>query len=296
MGLDIIFGEVPWPTVSNPALFPGGDRRRRPSRRPSSRSGRASANPRPPASPTAGVTRSRLSASVCPGQVVAVLLLQEAFEAKPRRSHPSAQGVVSVLLAMSEAVLLRLPHEGVLQQVGPGETLPGVLPEQALQERSKVGRNVGGVLDGILHDVIDEGVDRVGVERGLPDQELVQDDAQGPEVHRQVVRLLLHELGCHVQGRSLDAGQDDRVGGHRPREAEVAELDPAVGADQNVLRLHVAVNDAVGVEVVQGLDQLLGDFLHLRFWQGVVVLQDLEQLALFRANIRMYSEYVRSFI
>lgn len=76
-----------------------------------------------------------------------------------------------------------------------------------------------------------------------------------------VVRLLLHELGRHVQRRALDGREDERVVGHGPGEPEVAELHGAVGADEDVLRLHVAVDDAVRVEVVEGLDELPGDRL-----------------------------------
>ena len=114
----------------------------------------------------------------------------------------------------------------------------------------------------------------------MTNQELVKDYSQGPEVDRQVVRLLHYELRCHVKRRPLDTREDDRVRGHGPREAEVAQLDAAVGANEDVLRLHVAVDDAVRVQVVQGLDQLFGDLLHLRFRQRVVVLKDLEQLPL----------------
>ena len=55
-------------------------------------------------------------------------------------------------------------------------------------------------------------------------------------------------------------------------------LHDAVRADQHVLGLHVAVDDAVRVEVVERLHELLGDVPHLRLGQLLVVLQDLEQL------------------
>lgn len=35
---------------------------------------------------------------------------------------------------------------------------------------------------------------------------------------------------------------------------------------------------------MQGLDQLLGNFLNLCFWEGVVVLKDLEQLPLKKSD------------
>ena len=70
-----------------------------------------------------------------------------------------------------------------------------------------------------------------------------------------------------------------RVGAHRARKAKVAQLDRAARADEDVLRLHVAVDDAVCVQVAQRAHQLLGDVAHDGFRERGVVLQDLEQLA-----------------
>lgn len=46
------------------------------------------------------------------------------------------------------------------------------------------------------------------------------------------------------------------------------------------LRLHISVDDSVGVEVVQGLDELSGYSLHGGLGKRLVVLQDIEQLPL----------------
>ena len=75
-------------------------------------------------------------------------------------------------------------------------------------------------------------------------------------------------------------GRGAHLGGHVAGEAEVAELDRAARPDQDVLRLHVAVDDAVVVQVVQRLDELPRDLLHLLLRQRLVVLEDLEELAL----------------
>jgi hypothetical protein len=53
----------------------------------------------------------------------------------------------------------------------------------------------------------------------------------------------------------------------------------AVAADQHVVRLHVAVDDAVAVQVVQRTHQLTRDGPHDVLGQRLVVLQHLEQLA-----------------
>ena len=48
--------------------------------------------------------------------------------------------------------------------------------------------------------------------------------------------------------------------------------------DQDVLRLHVAVDDAIGVQVVQRAHQLASHAAHHRLRQAAVVLQDVKQL------------------
>lgn len=52
--------------------------------------------------------------------------------------------------------------------------------------------DVGGKLDGIFHDMVDEGVDGVGVKGWGSHIQLVEDDSEGPEVDGVVVGLLLH--------------------------------------------------------------------------------------------------------
>ena len=81
-------------------------------------------------------------------------------------------------------------------------------------------------------------------------------------------------------GSYLDGGEDNGLAGHGASKAKVAELHRAVRSDQNVLRLHVAVDDAVGVEVVERSNELLADFRHAGFGELVVVLQNLEKLAM----------------
>ena len=81
-----------------------------------------------------------------------------------------------------------------------------------------------------------------------------------------VVGLLLDKLWSHVQGGPLDGCEDHGVAGHGPGKPKVAELDDAIGPDQDVLRLHVPVDDAVGVQIVQGPHQLLGNPLHHLLW------------------------------
>lgn len=91
-----------------------------------------------------------------------------------------------------------------------------------------------------------------------------------------VVGLLLHKLGGHVEWRALDGGNNERAARHGARKAEVAQLDAAVRADEHVLRLHVAMDDAVAVQVVQRSHQLLCYASHLLLWKSLVILQHLK--------------------
>ena len=173
-----------------------------------------------------------------------------------------------------------LNYKGVLKQLRPSEPVVGRLVQETLQEGLELGRHVLWELDGILNDQVDQGVDRVGVKGRRPNKELVDNDSQRPQIDSVVVGQFLHQLWSHVQRSSLDRGEHDGVGRHRPGEPEVTELDDAVCRDKDVLRLHVSMNDAVRVQVVQGVDKLLGYLPHFVLWQVAIVFQDLKQLSL----------------
>lgn len=59
----------------------------------------------------------------------------------------------------------------------------------------------------------------------------------------------------------------------------MTHLDATTSAYEDVLWLHVAVYDAVGVQVVQRLHELACHAAHHALRQAPVVLQDVEQLA-----------------
>ena len=63
--------------------------------------------------------------------------------------------------------------------------------------------------------------------------------------------LWRHVVGCSHQGVSRR-----RLGGEEPAEPEVAELDDALGCDEDVGRLDISVHDSLGVHVLQGRAQL----------------------------------------
>lgn len=71
-------------------------------------------------------------------------------------------------------------HEGVVEKVGPGQTLAGILVEQPLQEILEDWAHVLGPLDRVLDDHGHQLEDAVGVEGGRPHKQLVQDAAHCP--------------------------------------------------------------------------------------------------------------------
>ena len=105
----------------------------------------------------------------------------------------------------------------------------------------------------VLHRDLDR---RVAVERRLPGEELVEDDAEGVEIGALV------DLGAaRLLGREVLRGADDRARlGHlaRPgaRDAEVGDLDAALAVDEDVVRLDVAVDDPVPVREAQRREDL----------------------------------------
>ena len=117
----------------------------------------------------------------------------------------------------------------------------------------------------------------MGVERRPADVELVQYDAQRPQVGCVVVRLLLQELRRHVERRALYRCEHRGLLRHGASEAKVAEHDARVGAEQDVLWLHVAVDHAVGVQVVERVDELSRDWQDRRLGERSVALEHLEE-------------------
>ena len=109
------------------------------------------------------------------------------------------------------------------------------------------GRSVGRRL-GHLREVLHRDLDRrVAGERHLPGQHLVEHDPERVEIRARIDRR-----AARLLGREVLRGADDRAGlGHlrraRARDAEVRHLQPAVAADDDVVRLDVAVDDPVAV-------------------------------------------------
>jgi hypothetical protein len=100
----------------------------------------------------------------------------------------------------------------------------------------------------------------VGHERWLPAQQLVQDDAEGVDVGAAVDRRPLDLFGGQVLGgaeRGVGARQVEPVGGLG--DAEVGDEHAPVDGEQHVGRLDVAVHDAGGVGLGEGVGHLGDD-------------------------------------
>ena len=115
-------------------------------------------------------------------------------------------------------------------------------------------------------------IDAVGVEGWRANEQFINDDAQTPQIDGVVVRQLLNQLWRHVQGCTFDGGENDCVGGHRASKSKVTKFDYSVCRDQDVLGLHVSMDDAVAVQVIQRMHQLLGNLAHFLLSEVAIVI------------------------
>jgi len=144
------------------------------------------------------------------------------------------------------------------------EALVGVLLERAQDKRREVGRQRRVELARVarrLALVLDaDGERRVALERDAAGRHLVEDDAQRVDVGAGVDGLALDLLGAHVLGRpDHDPGPGDAFLFERAGDAEIHDAGGARLVDHDVLRLEVAVDDALRVGLGQTVGDLSGD-------------------------------------
>ena len=135
-----------------------------------------------------------------------------------------------------------------------GHALTWILLQQPSNEVLGILGHTPGEPEVDTGDTAVRGGMSLGLEGGTADEELVQEDAQRPNVDHLVVLPSLDHFGGKVvqsAAQGVAAG-----GGGVDRPAEVGDLDLALGADEEVLRLDVAVDDVLLVAVGQGLAEV----------------------------------------
>ena len=122
-----------------------------------------------------------------------------------------------------------------------------------------------------LHD--GDGHCTVAVKRQLAGEHLVQHDADRVDVGTGIGLIALGLLGADVMHRAdgfVADGLALRAG--EARNAKVHHLNGAVRQQHDVLRLYIAVDDALGVCVLQGAEHLCGKVYSLFPGQGTAAL------------------------
>ena len=155
--------------------------------------------------------------------------------------------------------------EGLLELLGRGEAVRRVLGERLQDDRVEGSRDLRVQLarwPGTLGDLLQRHGDRgVALERNPAREGLVQQDADRVDVggrgDREALRLLGREV---LRGAEHRAGLGD-LRGAGAGDPEVGHPGAALGVDEHVLGLQVAMNDPVGVRVF-GPGEHLADDLH----------------------------------
>lgn len=126
------------------------------------------------------------------------------------------------------------------------------------------------------------GHDRCVLERCLANQKLIRQHAETPQVNLFVVVIVLSSRLDHLRWQIVQGtthGLSPAVGSvHTP--AEVRDLDLVVYTDENVLRLDVAMNDVLAVEVPKSRGHLCDVTGSFPFWESVLSAKVLIQLTL----------------
>ncbi len=160
-----------------------------------------------------------------------------------------------------------VPAQVFAERVGVGVAHVRILGQQLGDDRLERSRHIGDELvEGlrqIVHLLVGDADGVLAAERWLAGDHLVQHDPERVEVAARVGLGALRLLGREVRGGAhhrADLGEVVLARGvHRSGDAEVGHLHLAVGPDQDVGRLDVAVHDTAGVGVAEGSRHLVGD-------------------------------------
>mmetsp|Transcript_8064 Transcript_8064/g.23105 ORF Transcript_8064/g.23105 Transcript_8064/m.23105 type:complete len:314 (+) Transcript_8064:32-973(+) len=179
--------------------------------------------------------------------------------------------------------VLVLLDEGVLQQLGGGHPLLGVLLQAAGQEVAQLRGGGLGVEPrrGFLHNVVQQipepkGLGVAGGARGrvgeAPHGGLHQAEAQGPDVRVPAVTLASDALRRHVGDSAHPADALGHAVGQLSADAEVGDLHVALPVDKQVGGLDVPVDDPhLAVQVREAAEDLPGDVREVALLDALAV-------------------------
>ena len=139
--------------------------------------------------------------------------------------------------------------------------------DEGVQRGGQARDALRGRRDVLVHVPVGDLDRRVAVERLAAGEHLVEQDAGGVDVGAGVGDAALDLLGGEVGDGADQQAVASRCGScrrDRPGQPEVGDLDPAVVGEQDVLGLHVAVDDAGLVRGAEGGQHRLEDLERLR--------------------------------
>ena len=114
-----------------------------------------------------------------------------------------------------------------------------------------------------LEDLVDLGVTR---EEGLAGSHLGEDAPNGPHVDTgRVLATTKQNFGRAVPESNYFVGVSAERNTEGASQTEIGQLQVALLVNEQVLRLEVTVQDAVGVAVARALEELKGEFLDLQW-------------------------------
>ena len=118
----------------------------------------------------------------------------------------------------------------------------------------KCGGGHGITIDHLVAD----GRGTVAMKRRVAGNHGVENHAEGKKIGA-AIRAFTHQLfGGHVGGRSQDAAGNGEVSHIQFGNAKIGNLGMTVFGEQNVRGLNVAVNDTLGMSIVEGFGKFFG--------------------------------------
>jgi len=120
------------------------------------------------------------------------------------------------------------------------------------------------------------GLDIGGLERRLADYQRIQDYAEGPDVDFvRVAGPAFEHFRSDIVWRTTNGPLLLSIKIELGGETEVSQLDLHLIVEEQVAELQVSVDHAVGVQVLERVDHLLGVALDLELVQALATLQKL---------------------